>query len=343
MTMQQYILRRLFLMIPLLIGISLIAFLISHSVPGDPVAAHLSQKAMEDPVIVATFRAQWGLDKPLWQQYVIYIGNLVRGDMGTSIRTHRAVVDDLGQFLPASAELALGATLYGIIVGIPFGVISAIKQDKLIDHVVRVISLIGVSAPVFWLALMGLYVFYFRLGVLPGPGRLPAGMVLDISESITGFYTIDSLLRGDLETFWLALRHLFLPTLVLGSATLGIVTRMTRSSMLEVLTQDYVRTARSKGLAERMIISRHVLKNGLIPTVTVIGLSFGGILAGTVLIETIFTWPGIGRYAYQSCITLDFPAIMGVTILIAVMFSVINLLVDVSYAFLDPRLRVGGK
>jgi peptide/nickel transport system permease protein len=291
---------------------------------------------------VATFRAQWGLDKPLWQQYVIYIANLVRGDMGTSIRTHRAVVDDLRQFLPASAELALGATLYGIIVGIPFGVISAIKQDKLIDHVVRVISLIGVSAPVFWLALMGLYVFYFRLGVLPGPGRLPAGMVLDISESITGFYTIDSLLRGDLETFWLALRHLFLPTLVLGSATLGIVTRMTRSSMLEVLTQDYVRTARSKGLTERMIITRHVLKNGLIPTVTVIGLSFGGILAGTVLIETIFTWPGIGRYAYQSCITLDFPAIMGVTILIAVMFSVINLLVDISYAFLDPRLRVGG-
>jgi peptide/nickel transport system permease protein len=342
MTMQQYILRRLFLMIPLLIGISLIAFVISHSVPGDPVAAHLSQKAMEDPVIVATFRAQWGLDKPLWQQYVIYIANLVRGDMGTSIRTHRAVVDDLRQFLPASAELALGATLYGIIVGIPFGVISAIKQDKLIDHVVRVISLIGVSAPVFWLALMGLYVFYFRLGVLPGPGRLPAGMVLDISESITGFYTIDSLLRGDLETFWLALRHLFLPTLVLGSATLGIVTRMTRSSMLEVLTQDYVRTARSKGLTERMIITRHVLKNGLIPTVTVIGLSFGGILAGTVLIETIFTWPGIGRYAYQSCITLDFPAIMGVTILIAVMFSVINLLVDISYAFLDPRLRVGG-
>jgi peptide/nickel transport system permease protein len=330
-------------MIPLLIGISLIAFVISHSMPGDPVAAHLSQKAMEDPVIVATFRAQWGLDQPLWQQYLIYIANLVRGDMGTSIRTHRPVLDDLRQFLPASAELALGATLYGIVVGIPFGVISAIKQDKLIDHVVRVISLIGVSAPVFWLALMALYVFYFRLGVLPGPGRLPAGMELDIAEGITGFYTIDSLLRGDLGTFWLALRHLFLPTLVLGSATLGIVTRMTRSSMLEVLTQDYVRTARSKGLTESMIIMRHVLKNGLIPTVTVIGLSFGGILAGTVLIETIFTWPGIGRYAYQSCITLDFPAIMGVTILIAVMFSVINLLVDISYAFLDPRLRVGGK
>jgi peptide/nickel transport system permease protein len=342
MNMQEFILRRLFLMIPLLIGITLIAFVISHSVPGDPVAAHLSQKAMEDPVIVATFREQWGLDKPLWQQYLIYLANLVRGDMGTSIRTHRPVFDDLRQFLPASAELAVGATLFGLVVGIPFGIVSAIKQDRLIDHIVRIISLIGVSTPVFWLALISLYVFYFQLGWLPGPGRLDPGMELDVKASITGIYIIDSLLKGDLNTFTVSLKHLFLPVFVLGLGTLGIVTRMTRSSMLEVLTQDYVRTARSKGLGERSVILRHVLKNALIPTVTVVGLSFGGILAGTVLIETIFTWPGIGRYAYQSCITLDFPAIMGVSILIAVMFSVINLLVDVSYAFLDPRLRTGG-
>jgi peptide/nickel transport system permease protein len=167
-------------------------------------------------------------------------------------------------------------------------------------------------------------------------------MALDIESSITGMYTVDSLLRGDWQTFWIAIKHLILPTLVLGSATLGIVTRITRSSMLEAMAQDYVRTARSKGLDERRVILRHVLKNALIPTVTVIGLSFGGIMAGTVLVETIFTWPGIGRYAYQSCITLDFPAIMGVALLIAVMFSVVNLLVDISYAFLDPRLRVGG-
>lgn len=342
MNMQQFILRRLFLMVPLIIGITLIAFLISHSVPGDPVAAHLSQKAMEDPVIVAQFRAQWGLDKPLWQQYFIYLSKLVQGDMGTSIRTHRPVLDDLRQFLPASAELAVGATLFGLLVGIPFGIISAIKQDKLIDHGVRVISLVGVSAPVFWLALISLYIFYFRLGWLPGPGRLDPGMDLDVKASITGIYVIDSLLRGDFPTLSVALKHLVLPVLVLGSSTLGIVTRMTRSSVLEVLTQDYVRTARSKGLTERAVLIRHVLKNSLIPTVTVIGLSFGGILAGTVLTETIFTWPGIGRYAYQSCITLDFPAIMGVSILIAIIFSVINLLVDISYAFLDPRLRVKG-
>lgn len=343
MNMQTFILRRLVLMIPLLVGISLIAFIISHAVPADPISAHLSQRSMEDPVIVATFRKQWGLDKPLWQQYLIYLSKMVRGDLGVSIRTHRPVLDDLRQFLPASAELALGATLYSLLVGIPFGIISAIKKDRPVDHAVRVISLIGVSTPVFWLALVSLYIFYFRLGWLPGPGRLDPGMALDISASITGMYTVDSLLRGDFETFAVAAKHLFLPALVLGLGTLGIVTRITRSSMLEVLTQDYVRTARSKGLQERAVILGHVLKNALIPTVTVIGLSFGGIMAGTVLIETIFTWGGIGRYAFMSATTLDFPAVMGVSILIAVIFSIVNLLVDVSYAILDPRLRVGSK
>ncbi len=341
MNMQKYILRRLLLMIPLLIGISLIAFIISHSLPADPIGAFLSQKSMEDPVIVATFRAQWGLDKPLWEQYLIYIKNLVQGNLGSSMRTNRPVLTDLRQFLPASTELALGATLYSLVLGIPFGVISALKRNKLIDHVVRIISLIGVSTPVFWLALMSLYVFYFRLHWFPGPGRLNPGMQLDVKANITGMYTIDTLLQGDFKTFWIALKHLFLPTMVLGMGTLGIVTRITRSSTLETLGQDYVRTARAKGLRERAVILGHVLKNALIPTVTVIGLSFGGIMAGTVLTETIFTWPGIGRYAFQSATTLDFPAIMGVSIMIAIVFSVVNLIVDVSYAFLDPRLRVG--
>jgi peptide/nickel transport system permease protein len=341
MNMQVYILRRLLLMIPLLIGISLIAFIISHGLPADPVASFLGQKSMEDPTIVATFRRDWGLDKPMWQQYLIYVGNLVRGNMGVSMRTHRPVLDDLRQFLPASTELALGATAYSLILGIPFGMISAIKRNKLVDHVVRIVSLIGVSTPVFWLALMCLYVFYFRLGWLPGPGRLDAGMQLDVQANITGMYTVDALLHGDLPTFWIALKHAFLPTLVLGLGTLGIVTRITRSSMLETLSQDYVRTARAKGLREKSVIFSHVLKNALIPTVTVVGLSFGGIMAGTVLTETIFTWPGIGRYAFQSCTSLDFASIMGVSILIAIIFSVVNLLVDVSYAVLDPRLRAG--
>jgi len=329
-------------MIPLLVGMTLIAFIISHTVPGDPVAAHLGQKSMEDPTIVAAFRKQWGLDRPLWEQYWIYLKNLLRGNLGVSIRTHRPVIDDLKQFLPASTELAIGATFYSLFLGIPFGVISAIKREKFIDHILRILSLIGVSTPVFWLALMSLYIFYYRLGWLPGPGRLDAGMEMEIRATITGMYTVDTLLRGDYKTFVIALRHLILPTLVLGSVTLGIVTRMTRSSMLEVMAQDYIRTARGKGLTEQAVIFRHALKNALIPTVTVIGLSFGGIMAGTVLTETIFSWPGIGRYAYQSCIKLDFPAIMGVSLLIAGIFSLVNLIVDVSYAFLDPRLRIGG-
>lgn len=343
MTMQQFILRRLLLMIPLLIGISLISFIISHSLPADPVAAFLSQKSMEDPVIVATFRKQWGLDRPLWEQYWIYLKNLLRGNLGVSLRTHRPVLDDLRQFLPASMELAIGATFYSIFLGIPLGIVSAIKKDKFLDHIARVISLVGVSTPVFWLALVTLYIFYFRLGWLPGPGRLDAGMELDVQANITGMYTIDTLLQGRFDIFIIAVKHLFLPASVLGIGTLGLVTRITRSSMLEVMCQDYIRTARSKGLRERMVILRHALKNALIPTVTVIGLSFGGIMAGTVLTETIFTWPGIGRYAYQACTKLDFPAIMGVSILIALIFSTVNLLVDISYAFLDPRLRTGGR
>ena len=343
MSMQQYLVQRLLLMIPLVIGITLISFIISQSVPGDPIGAHLSQKAMEDPEIVAAFRKKWGLDQPVWRQYLTYLANLLQGDLGTSIRTHRPVLDDLRRFLPASIELAVGATLFSMLVGVPFGVLSALNHDKPIDHVVRMISLLGVSTPVFWLALISLYIFYFRLGWLPGPGRLNPGMELDVEATITGMYTVDTLLKGDFETFVIAIKHLVLPTLVLGSAALGIVTRITRSSTLEVLHQTYVRTARSKGLAERVVISRHVLKNSLIPTVTVIGLSFGGILAGTVLTETIFTWPGIGRYAYQSSITLDFPAIMGVSMLIALTFSLVNLATDVLYAFLDPRLRMEGK
>src|SRR6266850_1206696 len=303
--MQAIVIRRLLLMFPLMLGMTLIAFVVSHSVPADPVAAHLGQRSMEDPTIVAAFRQQWGLDKPLPEQYLSYLRNLVQGNLGVSIRTHMPVADDLGRYLPASAELAVMATGVGIVLGIPFGVVSAVNRNRWIDHIVRGVSLLGVSSPVFWLGLLGLYVFYFRLGWLPGPGRLDLG----------------------------------LPGMVLASVYLGLVTRMTRSSMLEVLSADYVRTARGKGLRERAVIFRHALSNALIPTITVLGLAFGDILAGTVLTETIFSWPGIGRYAYQSAVTLDFPAIMGVSLLIAGVFITVNLLTDIAYVFLDPRLR----
>jgi peptide/nickel transport system permease protein len=334
---QRLIVQRLLMMVPLMIGMTLISFLISHSVPADPVGANLGQRSMEDPAIVAAFRAQWGLDKPLPQQYLTYLVNLVQGNLGTSIRTHMPVSDDLGRYLPASAELAIAATVVGTLLGIPFGVISAVRRNQWLDHVVRGVSLLGVSSPVFWLGLVALYVFYFRLGWLPGPGRLDVGM--PEPPHITGMYTVDSLLARDWPALGSSLRHLVLPGLVLASVYLGLVTRMTRSSMLEVLSADYVRTARGKGLRSGSVIYRHALSNALIPTVTILGLAFGDILAGTVLTETIFSWPGIGRYAYQSAVTLDFPAIMGVSLVIAAVFITVNLATDIAYVVLDPRLR----
>ncbi len=335
--MQTLIARRLLFMPLLLVGMTLIAFVVSHTVPADPVAAHLGQRSMEDPAIVAAFRQQWGLDRPLPEQYLAYLRNLVQGNFGVSIRTHMPVAEDLARYVPASAELAITATLVGIALGIPFGVASAVRRGQWLDHLVRGVSLLGVSSPVFWLGLVALYIFYFRLGWLPGPGRIDVGM--PEPRHLTGMYTVDSLLTGDWSALSSSLRHLALPGLVLASVYLGLVTRMTRSSMLEVLSADYVRTARGKGLPQRAVIYRHALGNALIPTITVLGLAFGDILAGTVLTETIFSWPGIGRYAYQSSVTLDFPAIMGVSLVIASVFITVNLATDLAYVLLDPRLR----
>lgn len=335
--MQTLIARRLLFMPLLLVGMTLIAFVVSHTVPADPVAAHLGQRSMEDPAIVAAFRQQWGLDRPLPEQYLAYLRNLAQGNFGVSIRTHMPVAEDLARYVPASAELAITATLVGIALGIPFGVASAVRRGQWLDHLVRGVSLLGVSSPVFWLGLVALYIFYFRLGWLPGPGRIDVGM--PEPRHLTGMYTVDSLLTGDWSALSSSLRHLALPGLVLASVYLGLVTRMTRSSMLEVLSADYVRTARGKGLPQQAVIYGHALGNALIPTITVLGLAFGDILAGTVLTETIFSWPGIGRYAYQSSVTLDFPAIMGVSLVIATVFITVNLATDLAYVLLDPRLR----
>lgn len=337
MPLYQYILRRLALTVPLLIGITLIAFTISHAVPSDPVAANLGQFAMSDPEIVAAFRAEWGLDKPIPQQYIDYVVNLLQGDLGRAIKTRRPVVEDLGAYLPATIELATTAMVFGVTLGLFFGIISALRRNHVIDHAVRVISLLGVSIPVFWLALIALQVFYASLGIAAGPGRLNVGM--SPPPDVTGLYTIDSLLAGQWNTFFNALWHLALPALVLGSYVTGVITRVTRSAMLDVLGQDYMRTARSKGLAPNAVIMRHALRNALIPIVTVIGFSYGNLLAGTVLTESIFAWPGIGQYAYRASTSLDFPAIMGVSMLIAVIFIFVNLVADVLYFLLDPRLR----
>ncbi|MBW7881794.1 MAG: ABC transporter permease [Caldilineaceae bacterium] len=337
MPIYQYILRRLVLAIPLLIGITLLAFAISHAVPADPLTANLGQKAMSDPKIVAAFRAEWGLDRPVHEQYLIYLRNLLQGDLGRSIKSRRPVMEDLAAYLPATIELATTAILLGVTVGMGLGLLSSLWRNSWLDHVARFISLLGVSVPVFWLALIALYIFYARLGWVAGPGRLDVG--IPPPPRVTGMLTIDTLLAGNWAAFQNALAHLLLPSLVLASYTTGLITRVTRSSMLEVLSQEYIRTAHAKGLSSRTVVLRHALRNALIPLVTVIGFSYGNLLAGAVLTETIFAWPGIGQYAYRASTSLDFPAIMGVSMVIALIFVITNLIVDVLYHVLDPRLR----
>ncbi|MCC7452012.1 MAG: ABC transporter permease [Anaerolineae bacterium] len=337
MPLYLYILRRLIFMIPLLFGITLVSFVIAHAIPADPITANLGQRAMSEPAIVNAFRAEWGLDQPLTTQYVLYVRNLLNGNLGRSITSKKPVLDDLKQYLPATIELATTSTVLGVTLGLLLGVIAAVFRNSFSDFLARFVSLIGISAPVFWLALLALLIFYVQLRWLPGSGRLDA--VIKAPPTVTGFFTIDSLLAGDWKAFSNALGHLVLPSLVLGSYSMGLITRITRSSMLESLEQDYIRTARSKGLREYAVILRHALSNALIPVITVIGLSYGSLLSGAVLTETIFAWPGIGRYAYRASSTLDFPAIMGCSLLIAFIFTVINLIVDVLYHVVDPRLR----
>jgi peptide/nickel transport system permease protein len=334
-----YIARRLLLMVVAALGVTLISFVISHAVPADPVVSNLGQQASQRPEIVAAFKQRWGLDRPLYEQYLAFMGNLAHGDLGTSINTRRPIATDVSQFLPATVELSTVAILFALVVGLPLGTFAALHRDGLIDHLARLVSLVGVSIPIFWLATVSLVIFYAALQVAVGPGRL--GPQIQPPPPATGFLTIDSLLAGDLPTLRSAVDHLMLPGIVLGSSVMGLITRVTRSSLLEVLGQDYVRTARAKGLVEHLVISRHALRNALIPTITVLGLAYGSLLSGAVMTETIFAWPGLGRYAYQSAVTNDFPAIMGVTFVIALIYIVVNLLVDLAYALLDPQIRYG--
>ncbi len=337
MNMLKYIARRLVLMLVVMFGISIITFCISHLVPGDPLAANLGQSAMSDPEIVAAYEAKWGLDQPLHIQYINYMKNLFHGDMGTSIRTKQPVLSDLAQYIPATFEMATLATVISIVFGLLFGLISAARHNKLSDHTLRVFSLMGISLPAFWLSILCLYVFYLKLGVVPGSGRVSSEWLG--AKFPTGFLLLDSIMYGEPTLFWDALSHLILPAFVLAAATMGILTRTVRSSMLEVMQQDYLRTAKAKGLSEGRILRCHVLKNGLIPSVTMFGLSYGSLLGGTVLVETIFSYPGIGLYAYKAASTLDFPAIMGTTLFIAAVNVIMNFIVDIVYALIDPRIR----
>jgi peptide/nickel transport system permease protein len=318
-----------------LLGVSVLTFFIAHVVPADPVLAALGEHAREDQI--QAYRRAYGLDRPVGVQYLQYIRRLATGDLGLSIRTRRPVASDLAEFLPATVELGSAAWLVALALGIPAGILSAIYKDRLVDHIVRIASLMGAAMPVFWLGLLLLGSLYYRLHWLPGPGRLDLSIIPPPSR--TGVLLIDSVLAADGATFWNACRHLVLPGLTLGLFSTAVIARMTRSAMLEVLNQEYIRTAQAKGLARFRVIMHHALRNAMIPILTVIGLAFGNLLSGAVLTETVFAWPGLGRYATASAISLDFPAVMGVALVVAVLYTLANLTIDLLYARLDPRIR----
>lgn len=332
-----FLFRRLLGFVAVMIGVSIITFALSHVVPADPTVAALGDHASDAQI--AQFRALYGLDKPVPQQYWIYVTDLLHGDLGVSLRTQQPVAVDLHNFFPATFELSLTALFFSIVIGVPAGVASATARNRLPDHIVRVVSLVGGSLPIFWLGLIMIGLFYGRLGWLPGDGRIDK--FIPAPPTVTGLFTLDSLLAGNSKAFWSSAQHLILPALTLGYFSTAIIARMMRSSMLEVLNQDYVLAARAKGLRQGQVVWRHAVRNALIPTVTTIGVTFGSLLSGAVLTETIFSWPGLGRYATTSAISLDFPAVMGVTLLAALVYTAANLAVDVGYHWLDPRIRNG--
>ena len=290
------------------------------------------------PEVILNLRLKMGLDKPIYEQFFVYFSDLLHGDFGMSITTRRPVLDDLMRFFPATLELTIASMILSVAVGIPLGIVSATRHNKIPDHVSRIFSLTGVATPVFWSGLMVLLVFYYILGLVPGPGRLDVGVPMP--RQITGLLVLDSILAGNLQAFVNSIGHLILPTAVLAFSTMGMIVRMVRSSMLEVLREDYIVMARSKGLPERTVVYRHAFKNALIPTITLTGLIFGSLLSGTVLVETIFSWPGIGRYAVTAITYLDFAAVMGYTLIVTLVYIVVNLCVDVLYAIVDPRIRL---
>ncbi len=337
MTLLSYLLRRLVGFAAVMIGVSIITFGLSHVVPADPAIVALGDHATDAQI--NAFREKYGLNKPVPEQYWIYVTNLIRGDLGISLRTRRPVAADLRDFFPATFELSLTALILSILIGVPAGVASATARNRLPDHVVRIVSLIGGSVPIFWLGLILIGFFYGRLGWLPGGARIDK--FIPPPPPVTGLFTVDSLLAGNSKAFWSSVHHLVLPALALGYFSTAIIARMMRSSMLEVLPQGYVLAARARGLRLGRVVWRHAASNALIPTVTTIGVTFGSLLSGAVLTETIFSWPGLGRYATNSAINLDFPAVMGVTLLAALVYTVANLIVDVGYHWLDPRIRHG--
>ena len=321
-----------------MLGITFVAFVLTELVPSNAAATNLGEQAAADPAAVKAFEGHYGLDKPLPVRYLIYLKHLVQGDLGQSSLTHQAVTHDLGQFIPATAELALYSIVFAAAVGITFGIIAGLRRNRPADHVLRVVSLAGISMPTFWIALIALYVGFYRLGWFPGGQRLSPGT--SAPPSITGMYTIDALIDGNVGLFGSAFHHLLLPALVLAAFNVSLLTRFTRSAVLEVVGNDYVRAARAKGMPERVVVRRYILRAALPAVVTVLGLVFANVLTGAVLVEKIFSWPGVGQYAYQAAVNVDVPAIAGVSLFVAAVYVTVNFVVDILYGIIDPRIRV---
>ncbi len=332
--MAKYILKRLLMLIPVLLGVSLFVFIIMHVFTGDPAALMLGEHATKAQI--ASLRQEMGLNDPIYVQFGRFLWQLIHGDLGRSLMTKRPVVQDILSQFPATIELALFSLALASLVGIIIGVISAVRRYSFFDYLSMVGALLGVSMPIFWLGLILIIIFSVNLHWLPVSGRIDIGLE---PAAITRLYLVDSILTGNWDAFWSALRHLILPGVALAAYSMAIIARMTRSTMLEVVKQDYIRTAHAKGLDEKTVVIHHALKNALIPIVTVIGLQFGFLLGGAVLTETVFSWPGIGSLTTNAILASDFPLVQGSVILVAVVFVLVNLLVDLFYAYLDPRIH----
>jgi peptide/nickel transport system permease protein len=332
--MLAYILRRLTLLIPVLIGMSLITFSIIHLIPGNPAQTILGEQA--SPEAIKELEQNLGLNEPYLVQYSLYVKGLLTGDLGTSLRTKKPILEEMGPFLAATIELTIFSMVFAIIVGVNAGIISAWKQNSWFDYTSMLIALIGVSMPIFWLALMEQWIFAQELGWLPAFGRQN---VRDPIEVITHLYTIDTLIAGRFDQLWVAIKHLILPGIALGTIPMAIIARMTRSSMLEVLRADYIRTAKAKGSHQFFVIYKHGLKNALIPVLTVVGLQTGTLLGGAIITETIFSWPGMGRYIFEAIGNRDYPVIQSGILVVATIFVLVNLIVDLLYAYVDPRIN----
>jgi peptide/nickel transport system permease protein len=317
-------------------GLLLVTFVISRMLPADPVLAIVSDHASEE--VIAAARVKLGLNHPLPVQFLIYIWQVMQGDLGISLRTNNPILTDLAHVFPATLELATWGIVIGVLLGVPLGVLGAVRKDSWIDNVIRFIGLVGYSMPIFWLGIMGLLIFYAKLDWLPGPGRLDFGYE-DMITPVTGIMTIDTLIAGETELFWNAVAHLILPACLLGYYSLAYISRMTRSLMLGQLRQEYILTARVKGVSETRIIWKHAMGNILVPLLTVVALSYGTLLEGSVLTETVFTWNGLGLYITNSIFGQDLAAVMGGTIVVGLLYIIINTLTDIAHRFLDPRTR----